>query len=282
MSDVVRVLRYIVRHLTIAFALIVLVALVLGAALADVLPIPPYATVDLANALAPPALAHPMGTDILGRSILSGIVEGTRLVLVEVVLTVTAASFVGIAIGLVAGYFGGLVELVLMRIVDVLLTFPTILLALAIVAVLGLGLQNAVIAMIVALIGPFARVAYGLATASRQLVFIDNARSVGVPDTRIMLRHLLPNIAGPLIVQMTFATGVALLGVAALGFLGVGATPGSPEWGTMLYANRLYMVTAPYTVVFPGLAIFVVVLSFNVVGEALRDLFDPTAVRTFV
>jgi peptide/nickel transport system permease protein len=274
--------RYLVRHLTLAFALLVLGALVLGAILADVLPIPPYATVDLANALASPALAHPMGTDILGRSILSGIVEGSRLVLFEVVVTVTAASIVGITIGLVAGYFGGLVELLLMRIVDVLLTFPTILLALAIVAVLGLGLQNAVVAMVVALIGPFARVAYGLATSSRQLVFIDNARSVGASDARIVVRHLLPNIAGPLLVQMTFATGVALLGVAALGFLGVGATPGSPEWGTMLYANRLYMVTAPYTVVFPGLAIFVVVLSFNVVGEALRDFIDPTSLRTFV
>jgi peptide/nickel transport system permease protein len=274
--------RYLVRHLTLTFALLVLGALVLGAILADVLPIPPYATVDLANALASPALAHPMGTDILGRSILSGIVEGSRLVLFEVVVTVTAASIVGITIGLVAGYFGGLVELLLMRIVDVLLTFPTILLALAIVAVLGLGLQNAVVAMVVALIGPFARVAYGLATSSRQLVFIDNARSVGASDARIVVRHLLPNIAGPLLVQMTFATGVALLGVAALGFLGVGATPGSPEWGTMLYANRLYMVTAPYTVVFPGLAIFVVVLSFNVVGEALRDFIDPTSLRTFV
>jgi peptide/nickel transport system permease protein len=223
-----------------------------------------------------------MGTDILGRSILSGIVYGSRLVLLEVVLIVAVASIIGITVGVVAGYLGGVVELVLMRVIDVLLTFPTILLALAIVSVLGLGLQNAIVAMIVALIGPFARVAYSLATGTRQLLFIDNARSVGVSGGRIMLRHLLPNIAGPLIVQMTFATGVALLGVAGLGFLGVGASPESPEWGTMLFANRLYLITAPYTVIFPGLAIFIVVLSFNIVGEGLRDRFDPTAIGTFL
>jgi peptide/nickel transport system permease protein len=270
------------RRFTMTFALTVLGLVTLCAVVADLVPIPPYATVDLSHALAGPSFAHLMGTDVLGRSILSGVVHGSRLVLVEVFLTVSISSLIGITVGVLAGYLGGVVELVLMRLVDVLLTFPTILLALAIVSVLGLGLQNAIVAMTVALIGPFARVAYSLATGTRQQLFIDNARSVGLTGGRIMLRHLLPNIAGPLIVQMTFATGVALLGVAALGFLGVGASPESPEWGTMLFANRLYLVTAPYTVIFPGLAIFVVVLSFNIVGEGLRDRFDPMRVGAFL
>lgn len=263
-------------------ALAVLGGLVGGALFADVLPVAQYGSVDLAHSLAPVSLTNPMGTDILGRSILAGIVHGTRLVLLEVVVVVALASLIGVTVGLVAGYFGGAIELILMRVIDVLLTFPAILLALAIVSVLGLGLQNAIVAMSVALIGPFARVSHSLATSGRQMLYIDNARSVGLTESRIILRHLLPNIAGPLIVQMTFATGVALLGVAALGFLGVGASPESPEWGTMLYANRIYLVTAPLTVIFPGLAIFVVVLSFNIVGEGLRDLFDPSAVGTFI
>lgn len=263
-------------------ALVVLGGLIVCALFADILPVPQYGTVDLANSLAPVSLAHPMGTDILGRSILAGIVHGARLVLIEVFVVVALASLIGVTVGLVAGYFGGVLELVLMRVIDVLLTFPAILLALAIVSVLGLGLQNAIVAMSVALIGPFARVSYSLATGGRQMLYIDNARSIGLTESRVILRHLLPNIAGPLIVQMTFATGVALLGVAALGFLGVGASPESPEWGTMLYANRIYLVTAPFTVIFPGLAIFAVVLSFNIVGEDLRDLFDPRAVGTFL
>ena len=263
-------------------ATVVLVGLVFCAIFADAIPLPRYGTVDLANALRGPSWTDLLGTDILGRSILAGIVQGSRIVLIEVVVVVLAASLIGITLGLVAGYFGGVLELVVMRVVDVLLAFPSILLALAVVSVLGLGLQNAVAAMIVALIGPFARVAHSVATAGREQVYIENARSIGASNARIVLRHLLPNVAGPLIVQITFGTGIALLGVAALGFLGVGASTGSPEWGTMLYANRIYLVSAPYTVLFPGLAIFVVVFSFNVLGESLRDILDPANVRILV
>lgn len=269
----------VVRHLTadwtgrLSVGLLALVAIL--ALIGPLLPLPQYSVIDLGQSLRGPSLAAPFGTDVFGRNILSGITEGTRLVVYVVVVTVGMAGILGVALGLIAGYAGGLVDQVIMRIVDVVLVFPSILLALAIVSALGLGLQNAVIAMTIAQVGPFARLVRGSVLTAKESLYVENARSVGASSLSIVLGHILPNVAGPVIVQATFATGTSLLGVAALGFLGLGAQPPTPDWGTMLYENRNYLTTAPQGVVFPGMAIFLVVFSFNVVGESLRDVLDP-------
>jgi ABC-type dipeptide/oligopeptide/nickel transport system permease subunit len=277
-----RILRHLTADWTGRFAVAVVALLAVLALIGSVLPIPPYATIDLGQSLQPPSLAHPFGTDILGRNILSGILEGTGLVLYVVVVTVGLAALVGVSLGLVAGYAGGVVDQLLMRVVDVLLVFPSILLALAIVSTLGVGLENSVVAMAVAQVGPFARLVRGSVLAAKQSLWVENARSVGATSISIALGHILPNIAGPVVVQATFATGTSLLGVAALGFLGLGAQPPTPDWGTMLYENRNYLTTSPQGVIFPGMAIFLVVFALNIVGEGLREVLDPRLRTTLV
>jgi peptide/nickel transport system permease protein len=239
------------------------------------LPIPLYSHVDLMQALAPPSLQNPFGRDSLGRSILSGVIDGTRTELYVIVFTVGLAAVIGYAIGMLAGYIGGIVDQVLMRCIDVLLSFPSIFLALAVVSSAGPGLQSAALAMAVAQVAPFARLMRAQVLSANKSLYVLNARVIGLPHWRVMSRHVFPNIWGPLVVQLTFATGTSILGVASLGFLGLGADPTTPDWGAMIYANRLYVTTAVYTVIFPGLAIFATVFAFNVVGESLRDRFDP-------
>ena len=277
-----RILRHLTADWTGRFAVAVVALLAVLSLIGSVLPIPPYATIDLGQSLQPPSLVHPFGTDILGRNILSGILEGTGLVVYVVVVTVGLAALVGVSLGLVAGYAGGVVDQLLMRVVDVLLVFPSILLALAIVSTLGVGLENSVLAMAVAQVGPFARLVRGSVLAAKQSLWVENARSVGATSISIALGHILPNIAGPVVVQATFATGTSLLGVAALGFLGLGAQPPTPDWGTMLYENRNYLTTSPQGVIFPGLAIFLVVFALNILGEGLREVLDPRLRSTLV
>lgn len=277
-----RILRHLTADWTGRFAVAVVALLAVLSVIGSVLPVPPYATIDLGQSLQPPSLAHPFGTDILGRNILSGILEGTGLVVYVIVLTVGLAALAGVPLGLVSGYAGGVIDQLLMRVVDVLLVFPSILLALAIVSTLGVGLENSVLAMAVAQVGPFARLVRGSVLAAKQSLWVENARSVGATSISIALGHILPNIAGPVVVQATFATGTSLLGVAALGFLGLGAQPPTPDWGTMLYENRNYLTTSPQGVIFPGMAIFLVVLALNIVGEGLREVLDPRLRSTLV
>jgi len=277
-----RILRHLTADWTGRFAVTVVALLAVLSVIGSVLPVPPYATIDLGQSLQPPSLAHPFGTDILGRNILSGILEGTGLVVYVIVLTVGLAALAGVPLGLVSGYAGGVIDQLLMRVVDVLLVFPSILLALAIVSTLGVGLENSVLAMAVAQVGPFARLVRGSVLAAKQSLWVENARSVGATSISIALGHILPNIAGPVVVQATFATGTSLLGVAALGFLGLGAQPPTPDWGTMLYENRNYLTTSPQGVIFPGLAIFLVVFALNILGEGLREVLDPRLRSTLV
>lgn len=273
------VLRHLTDDWTGRIAVGVLGLLIVLAIVGPLL-LPAYALIDLSQSLHGPTVAQPFGTDVLGRNILSGVVEGTRLVIYVIVVTVGLAAIIGVPLGLVAGYAGGAVDQVIMRVVDVLLVFPSILLALAIVSALGVGLQNAVLAMVIAQIGPFARLVRGSVLAAKESLWVENARSVGASSASVAIGHILPNVAGPVVVQATFAIGTSLLGVAALGFLGLGAQPPTPDWGTMLYENRNYLTTAPQGVIFPGLAIFVVVFAFNVVGEGLRDVLDPRSRAT--
>jgi len=258
-----------------AVAMTIILGILALAALADYVAPYDYSEINLWRRLEPPTLDHLLGTDHLGRDILSRLIHGTRPLLYVVVVAVLIAVSIGTLIGLLSGYFGGAVDLVVSRVIDALMSFPAILIALAVVATLGPGLEKVVIAIGIAEATTFARLSRGLILVEKEQLYVLSARAVGASSFRVIFRHVLPNIAGPLLVQSTFAASSAILWEAALSFLGLGAQPPTPSWGLMLYEAKDYMTLAPHAMVFPGLAIFITVLSFNIVGEALRDLMDP-------
>lgn len=222
-----------------------------------------------------PSWAHPFGTDELGRDILSRVLVASRASLKVGAVAVGISLVAGVLLGLIAGYYGRFVDDAVMRAMDMLFAFPAILLAIAILAVLGPGLTNAMIAIGVVYTPIFARVTRASVLSVRDEVYVRAARSSGAGNVRIMLRHILPNVAGPIIVQTSLSLAFAILSEAALSFLGLGLQPPAPSWGRMLYDGRDYLQQAWWMGVFPGLAIFLTVLSFNVVGDALRDALDP-------
>lgn len=222
-----------------------------------------------------PSAEYPLGTDELGRCVLSRLLHGARLSLMSGMATVVLAAAVGIPLGLISGYYGGFVDGLVMRIMDVLLSLPYLLLALVIAAVLGPGFLNAVFAIAVCTLPSYVRVARASALEVCQSEYVEAARAVGQRDGAILLRHVLPNCLAPLIVLTSLRMGSAIVAVAALSFLGLGAQPPTPEWGAMLNSGREYLRTAPHIVTFPGLAILASVLGFNLVGDGIRDLLDP-------
>lgn len=234
----------------------------------------PY-ELDLARSLAPPTIESPLGRDEQGADILSRLLYGARISLLVGVATVAISALLGIAVGLVAGHAGGWLEQILMRIVDVLLAFPGLLLAIALVAVLGPGVGNVVIALSVLGWTGFARLVRGQVLEVKGRDFILAARALGVGHGRMMLRHILPNIAAPVVVQASFAVAGAILSEASLSFLGLGAPPGTPSWGAMLADGKHVLLEAPHVSLSPGLAIMGVVLGFNLLGDALNDWLDP-------
>lgn len=263
------------RNPVTAIATTILLGLLFLALTADYVAPYDYREANLWRRLEPPSREHLMGTDNLGRDILSRIIHGTRPTLYVIVVAVIIASTTGTLIGLMSGYFGGKVDLVISRVIDALMSIPAILIALAIVTVLGPGLEKVVLAIGVAEASVYARLARGLVMVEKEQLYVTASRALGASTTRIVFKHILPNIAGPLIVQATFTASAAILWEAALSFLGLGAQPPTPSWGLMLYEAKDYMRTAPHAMIFPGLAIFTVVISFNIVGEALRDMIDP-------
>ena len=269
------VLKEIMKSRMNCFALAVILGVIFLAAFADFVAPYSYHEGDLWKRLEPPVLEHPLGRDQLGRDILSRIIYGTRPLLYVMSVALFIAVPIGILLGLFSGYVGGPVDLTISRVIDTMLSFPTILLALAIVATLGPGLQNVVIAVGIAEVPIFARLVRGLALSERESLFVEAARGLGAGRARIMFRHILPNISGPIVVQMTFSAATAILWAAALSFLGLGAQPPTPCWGMMLYEAKPYLRTAPHSMIFPGLAILIVAFSINVIGEALRDYIDP-------
>ncbi|MBM4429514.1 MAG: ABC transporter permease [Chloroflexi bacterium] len=230
---------------------------------------------DLPMRRRPPSQEHWLGRDDLGRDILSRIIFGARLSLQVGVLSVGFAIVVGAIIGAISGFLGGWMDNLIMRLMDIMLAFPALLLAIAIVTILGPGLLNMLYAIGIVSIPAYARIMRASVLSAKEQDYVTAARAVGVPSTRLLFRNILPNCLTPLIVQGTLGIGTAILDAAGLSFLGLGAQPPEPEWGAMLGQGRYSMFTAPHIVVFPGVAIMLTVLSFNLLGDGLRDALDP-------
>jgi peptide/nickel transport system permease protein len=231
---------------------------------------------SLRDSLLPPGTAgHALGTDHFGRDVLLRLIDGGRVSLSVGILAVVISASIGGIIGLVAGYFGGWTDRVLMRLIDVKLAFPGILLALVIVTVLGTGLEKVMIAVGIGGIPRFARVVRGSVLNTKNELYVEAARSIGAADLRIMFVHLVPQVLGPAITIATFGLATAILSIASLSFLGLGAQPPTAEWGLMLSEARKYLRVAWWLSVFPGIAIVTVVLSVNLLGDAVRDALDP-------
>lgn len=231
---------------------------------------------DVANRYAPISAAHLLGTDNLGRDEFARIVYGARASLFTTIAIGLVILITGVAIGTVSGLLGGFVDGLLMRIVDVLLAFPPLLLALAVTGMLGPGLFNLALALVLVYWVEYARVVRGLVLATKERAFVESARAIGLSRTRIALKHVIPNVVSPVIVLATLRTGQLLLTLAGLSFLGLGIQPPTPEWGSMLSEGQSYLASAPQLMIYPGLAITLVALGFNLVGDGLRDVLDPT------
>ena len=259
-------------------AFLAMAVVVLAALAAPYLPLADPDTVDTPNRLRPPMTAgHLLGTDEFGRDLLSRLVWGGRVSLLAGVGAAAAAMLVGVALGIVAGYYGGWAETVIMRFTDILMAFPYILLAIAIVAGLGPGLRNAMIAIAIVGFPLYTRLVRGVVLSVRSREFVEAAHALGSPDPLILLRHVLPHVLSPLIVAFSLDVGAKILATSGLSFLGLGTQPPTADWGSMLATGRQFVILRPHVVLLPGLAIFVMVLALNLVGDALRDLLDPRA-----
>jgi peptide/nickel transport system permease protein len=255
--------------------IVILAIIVLGALFAGVIaPYDPTAQ-NVMERRSPPSELHLLGTDGLGRDIMSRLIFGARLTLAGSLLAVSLSVAVGVPLGLVAGFRRGITEAGIMRGTDVLLAFPSFLLAIVIVAILGPSLQNAAIAVGIAGIPAFARVVRGSVLGVRERDYVLAAISSGAGEFRLIRRYILPNVIGPILVLTTLSLGTAVLSIAGLSFLGLGAQPPSPEWGVMLRDGRDYLRDAPHITFMPGIAIMLLVLAFNLIGDALNDRFNP-------
>ncbi len=230
---------------------------------------------DFNNLLQPSSRAHPLGTDDLGRDIASRVIFGARTSLLAGIISVGIAIAVGLPLGLIAGYFRGRLDNFLMRLTDALLSFPFLVLALAIAAVLGTGLSKAMIAIGIVFMPRFIRLTRAQVLTERERAYVESARAMGSSDARIIWRHILPNSLSPVLVQASLDMAQAITAEAALSFLGLGTQPPTPSWGSMLNIAQAYLGKAPWMALWPGLAIFVTVLSLNLVGDGLREVLDP-------
>lgn len=256
--------------------LFLIVIFTLAAVLAPV--IAPYSPTKqrVTNALKPPSAEYLLGTDELGRDILSRVMYGGQASLQVGIIAVGIAMFAGVTLGLIAGYWSNtLLDQVIMRLMDALLAFPALVLALALVAALGPSLQNAIIAVGIVGVPAYARLTRGQVLSVREREYVTAARTIGAPDARIILNHILPNVTAPLIVQSSLGVAFAILAEAGLSFLGLGVQPPTPSWGSMLNAGRGYLEIDPWLIIGPGTAIFLAVLGFNFLGDGIRDVLDP-------
>jgi len=263
------------REPAVAAGAVILLLFLLAALLAPV--ISPFDPLDqnIAQGLNPPSFEHLLGTDKLGRDILSRLLYGARISLLVGLAVVAGAGSIGTLIGLLAGYIGGWADEIMMRVTDVFFAFPALILAMAIAGALGPSLENALIAIIVVTWPVYARLVRGQVLTIKEREYIQAARALGIPQGRILLRHVLPNSLAPLLVQASFDLGSAILSVAGLSFIGFGAQPPTPEWGVMISEGRNYMATQWWLATAPAVAILLVVACFNLLGDGLRDFLDP-------
>ena len=269
------VLRRAVRARLAPFgAAVVMVAVLVALAAPVVAPYDPLKQ-DLAHALAAPSREHPLGTDNVGRDVLSRVIWGTRISLVAGVVSVAIALLTGSLLGVVAGFCGGRVDGVVMRLMDAVLSFPPLVLALALGAVLGAGLMGVLIALGVVYTPTFARLMRGQVLTIKAREYVDAARALGAPGWRVAWHHVLPNATAPIVVQASLSVAFAILAEASLSFLGLGIQPPAASWGSMINSGRGYLQSAPWIVFGPGAALFVTVVGLNFVGDAIRDALDP-------
>jgi peptide/nickel transport system permease protein len=267
--------RNLLRNKGAVAGLVTLVVLALAAALAPLLPLPDPIQIDPTHALYSPGTPYLFGSDQYGRDVLSRVVYGGRISLVVGPIAVGIALVPGVLVGLLAGYYGRWVDVVLMRVIDVMLAFPGILLALGIVAVLGPSLTSLMIAVGVSSIPTYARLTRASVLSAREHLYVDAARVVGASDASILVRHILPNVVAPVIIVGTLGVGAAILVAATLSFLGLGSQPPTAEWGRMLSEGRQYLREQWWIATFPGLSIMLTVLALNLLGDGLRDALDP-------
>jgi peptide/nickel transport system permease protein len=268
-------LRKALRHgLVVGGGAIVLLLGLVAAFGASLAPYDPLA-MDFTARFAPPSWAHPFGTDDFGRDLFSRVLHGAAISVQVAFIAVGISGLAGVALGVLAGYLGGWLDEAIMRAMDVLFAFPAVLLAITVMAVLGRGVENAMIAIAIVYMPIFARVTRGAVISVRDREFVTAARALGTGHARIMLAHVLPNAAGPILVQTSLSLAFAILAEAALSFFGLGTQPPDPSWGRMLAEGRAFLGQAPWMGIFPGLAIMAAVLGFNLLGDGLRDVLDP-------
>jgi peptide/nickel transport system permease protein len=274
-SELRRFFRTFVNRGVVVFGLVIIIIFIIAAIFAPWLA--PYNPdkIDMNNALLQPSGSHWLGTDSLGRDTLSRVIYGARVSLMIGLVVVLFSSIVGMSLGLIAGYFGGWVHAILMRLVDMLMAFPVLILALLVAALLGGGLVNVIWALAFAMVPIYARLMCGQAISVKENDYVLAGRSMGASHLRIMLRHLAPNCFPPLIVMMTMMLGTTILAEAGLSFLGIGVQPPTPTWGNMVNDGRNYLLSNPLLSFAPGLAIMLVVYAFNMIGDGLRDALDP-------
>ncbi len=268
--------RRLIKNRLAVWAFLVILAVAAAALLAPHLPLGDPDAVDTPNRLRPPLTSgHWLGTDEFGRDLLARLIWGARVSLLAGVATAGAAMLIGVVLGIVGGYYTGWTETVVMRLTDILMAFPYILLAIAIVAGLGPGLRNAMIAITIVGFPIYTRLVRGIVLSVREREFVEAARALGSPDRLILVRHIVPQLLSPVIVAFSLDVGAKILATAGLSFLGLGTQPPTADWGSMLATSRQFVILSPHVVMLPGLAIFVIVLALNLVGDALRDLLDP-------
>ena len=276
------VLHVIVRDpLALASTLVIIVFILMAIFAYQVAPYPLEGAgrTNVTNSLLAPNAAHPMGADLLGRDVLSRVIMGTRPALVVPIGVVLFAVLIGAPLGAIAGYKGGWIDEVIMRITDLFLAFPSLLLAMAIATALGRGLHNAAIALVVSWWPWYTRLVRGVTISLRERYFVEAAQATGVRDSVIILRHILPNTISPILVQATVDLGTVILAMGGLAFLGLGTQPPAADWGLMVSEGRDFILKQWWISTFPGITIFIVVLAFNLLGDTLRDIFDPRQYR---
>lgn len=274
-----RRLRQSLRDPSTLFGLTIVTIAVLMALFAPLLPLQEPTDLDLKNRLLPISADHPLGTDHLGRDELSRLVYGARTTLGLASLSLIIIMSIALLVGAISGYYGGWLDTGLMAVVDLLLAFPSLILGIAVAGILGPSIVNVLIAVSVVWWAGYARVIRSMVLSARNRDYVEAARAIGASDARIVVFHIARNILGPFVVLATLDMGFIILGIAGLSFLGLGAQPPTPEWGAMLNESRAYMQTNPSLLLVPGLAIFTLVLGFNLLGDGIRDLLDPTTYR---